>query len=181
MGWKSGRSYSTDLRSLVPAGVDGGKPARAVAQVFQVSVSYVHKALARRVATGETEARPQRHHQALKLVARHEAIAGEVARRPDLTLAEPPAWLLATHGVSASLGRMHDTLGRLGLTLKKVGPGTRAGPARGRPAARRPAQPAKRHEPGAAGVRGRLSAAGGQRCGDGHGPALRPQPAWGTP
>ena len=48
-----------------------------------------------------------------------QAIAAEVARRPDVTLEELRAWLLATHQVTASLGLMHKTLARLGLTLKK--------------------------------------------------------------
>ena len=38
--------------------IDGGSPARATAQLFQVSVSYIYKALARREATGETETLP---------------------------------------------------------------------------------------------------------------------------
>ena len=42
MGWKSGQSYSTDLRSRVLAAIDGGSPARATAQLFQVSVSYTN-------------------------------------------------------------------------------------------------------------------------------------------
>ena len=42
-----------------------------------------------------------------------------MALRPDVTLDELRAWLLATHGVTASLGLMHKTLARLGLTLKK--------------------------------------------------------------
>ena len=67
MGWKSGQSYSTDLRSRVLAAIDGGSPARATAQLFQVSVSYIYKALGRRSSTGETEARPQRNQQVLKL------------------------------------------------------------------------------------------------------------------
>ena len=122
MVWKSGQSYSTDLRSRVLAAVDGGSPARAVAQQFQVSVSYIYKALGRRGATGETEARPQRNHQVLKLAAHHEAIAAEVASRPDVTLEELRAWLQANHQVTASLGLMHKTLARLGLTLKNVWP-----------------------------------------------------------
>jgi transposase len=126
MAWKSGQSYSADLRSRVLVAVDGGSPARAVAERFRVSVSYIYKALGRRTATGETEARPQRNHQALKLAAYHDAIAIEVARRPDVTLEELRAWLVATHGVSASLGLMHKTLARLGLTLKKSRAGRRS-------------------------------------------------------
>jgi transposase len=129
MVWKSGQSYSTDLRSRVLAAIDGGSAAKAVAELFQVSVSYIYKALARRAATGEIEARPQRNRQELKLAAHHDAIAAEVARRPDVTLEELRAWLQATHGVGASLGLMHKTLARLGLTLKKSrgGPRSRIG------------------------------------------------------
>ncbi len=130
MAWKSGQSYSADLRGRVLAAVDGGFAARTVAARFQVSVSYIYKALGRRDATGETEARPQRNHQQLKLAARHDAIRAEVARRPDVTLNELRAWLLATQDVAASLGLMHRTLARLGLTLKKsrAGPRSRTGP-----------------------------------------------------
>ena len=130
MAWKSGQSYSADLRSRVLAAVDGGIPARTVAERFQVSVSYIYKALGRRSTTGETEARPQRNHQELKLAAHHDAIAAEVARRSDVTLNELRAWLQATHGIGASLGLMHRTLARLGLTLKKSRSGqkSRTGP-----------------------------------------------------
>ena len=103
-----------------------GNPAGAVAQQFQVSVSYIYKALARRAATGAIEARPQRNRQALKLAAQHEAIAAEAARRPDVTLEELRAWLRANHQVTASLGLMHKTLARLGLTLKKSRGGRRS-------------------------------------------------------
>ena len=130
MAWKSGQSYSTDLRSRVLAAIDGGSPAKATARLFQVSVSYVYKALGRRSSTGETEARAQRNRQTLKLVDHHAAIAVEVALRPDATLDELRTWLLATHQVTASRGLMHKTLARLGLTLKKSrgGPRSRTGP-----------------------------------------------------
>ena len=126
VAWRSGQSYSADLRSRVLAAVDGGLPARVAADRFRVSVSYIYKALGRRAVTGETEARPQRNHQERKLAAQHEAITAEVARRPDATLNELRAWLLATHGVAASLGLMHRTLARLGLTLKKSRSGRRS-------------------------------------------------------
>jgi transposase len=130
MAWKSGQSYSGDLRSRVLAALDGGHSAKATARLFQVSVSYIYKALGRRAATGETEARPQRNRQTLKLADHHAAIAAEVALRPDVTLDELRAWLLATHQVEASLGLMHQTLARLGLTRKKsrAGPRSRTGP-----------------------------------------------------
>jgi transposase len=126
MAWKSGQSDSSDLRSRVLAAIDGGGAAKAVARQFQVSVSYIYKALGRRRATGETEARPQRNRQTLKLKHLHEAIAAEAASRPDVTLEELRRWLLATHEVSASLGLMHKTLARLGLTLKKSRAGRRS-------------------------------------------------------
>jgi transposase len=119
MAWRSGQSYSADLRDRVLAAVDGDGTAGVVAVRFGVSVSYIYKALARRRQTGETEARAQRSHQVLKLAEHHDAIRAEVAQRPDVTLDELRAWLAAERGTSASLGLMHTTLARLGLTRKK--------------------------------------------------------------
>ena len=81
MAWRSGQSYSADLRDRVLAAFDGGGPAKVVASLFRVSVSYIYKTLARRRETGETEARPQRNRQTWKLAHHHEAIRVEVARR----------------------------------------------------------------------------------------------------
>ena len=143
MAWKPGQSYSADLRSRVLAAIDGGNPAKAVAQLFQVSVSYIYKALARREATGETAARLQRNHQNLKLAAYHAAIATEVASRPDVTLEELRAWLLDKHEVTASLGLMHKTLARLGLTLKKSRGGHKSRTGRTSPSNGPPGAPSK--------------------------------------
>jgi hypothetical protein len=104
MAWKSGQSYSADLRSRVLAAVDGGLPARAAAERFRVSVSYIYKALARRTASGETEARPQRNHQTLKLAAHHDAIG---RTRPSTSCApgcsRPTAWRRALSALLTSL------------------------------------------------------------------------------
>ena len=143
MAWKSGQSYSGDLRSRVLAAIDGGNSAKSVGQQFQVSVSYIYKALGRRAATGETEARPQRNRQTLKLADQHAAIAAEVALRPDVTLDELRAWLLATHQVEASLGLMHQTLARLGLTRKKSRAGPRSRTGRTSPSGASPGGPGK--------------------------------------
>ena len=90
MAWKSGQSYSGDLRSRVLGAIDGGSPARATAQLFQVSVSYIYRALARREATGETEARPLvtlKSEAQLDLQALHRARERLVAAR---TWSSPP-------------------------------------------------------------------------------------------
>jgi transposase len=128
--WRSGQSYSQDLRGRVLGAIDGGTAAAEVAALFKVSLSYIYRALARRRSTGETAARPQQNRQTLKLAPLHEAIREEVLRRADATLEELRAWLLQTHGVEASIGLMHNTLVRLGLTLKKsrAGRKSRIGP-----------------------------------------------------
>lgn len=128
--WRRGQAYSQDLRERVLAASDGGTAAGDVAALFKVSVSYIYKALIRRRATGEQTARPQRSHRPFKLAPLEEAIRAEVSRRPDATLEELRRWLAETHGVEVSLGAMHNTLRRLGLTLKKSRgvPKSRIGP-----------------------------------------------------
>jgi transposase len=141
--WKSGRSYSADLRSRVLAAIDGGNATALVAAQLRVSVSYIYKALARRRSTGETEARAQRNHQTLKLAQQHEAIRAEVAARPDITIEELRAWLLAEREVTASVGLIHNTLARLGLTRKKRPVGPRSRTDRTWPSGAAPGVPAK--------------------------------------
>ena len=119
MLWQRGKSYSQDLRARVLAAADEGARVGQIAQTLRVSVSYVSKVLSRRRRTGEVSARPQRCHLERKLSGLHQAIQDEVAARPDATLAELRRWLSQTHDTAASDGLMHNTLARLGLTLKK--------------------------------------------------------------
>ena len=74
MGWTSGQSYSQDLRDRIIATVDSGLGVYEAASLFQVSVSYIYKALARRRTTGRftlalstesANATALRHHQLL--------------------------------------------------------------------------------------------------------------------
>ena len=53
MGWRSGQSYSQDLRDRVLGAVDGGMAVRAAAARFGVSIAYIYKALMRRRLTGD--------------------------------------------------------------------------------------------------------------------------------
>jgi transposase len=119
MLWQRGKPYSQDLRERVFAASDDGEPVGRIAIRLRVSVSYVSKVLSRRRATGQTTARPQRSHIVPKLRSLHSAIREQVNSRPDATIAELRAWLLATHKVSASTGSMSKTLAALDLTFKK--------------------------------------------------------------
>ncbi len=120
MAWRQGQSYSEDLRSRVLAAVDGGMAARAAARLFQVSVSYIYKAVIRRRRTGETTASARRGHRPRKLSAAQEAaLASHIEAHPDLTLAALRAWLLEEHGVRLSNGAMWLAVTRLGLSFKK--------------------------------------------------------------
>jgi transposase len=114
-----GKSYSQDLRDRVFAAADDGEPVGRIATTLRVSVSYVSKVLTRRRLTGQTTARPQRCHLAPKLGGLHPAVLAQVTSRPDATIAELRAWLLATHKISVSTGLMHKTLAALDLTYKK--------------------------------------------------------------
>jgi len=120
MVWRQGQSYSEDLRARVLAAVDSGMAARAAAELFRVSVSYIYKALIRRRRTGQVTASLRRGHRPRKLsLAQEAALAAHVEAHPDLTLAALQAWLLAEHGVRLSNGAMWSAVARLGLSFKK--------------------------------------------------------------
>ena len=119
MAWRSGQSYSEDLRERVLASVDGGMGAYEAAPLFRVSVSYIYKALGRRRASGEVTAKPRSGRPGQKLAALHETLRARVLAEPGATLAELRVWLLAEHGVSVSTGCLWTTLDRLDLTHKK--------------------------------------------------------------
>src|SRR3546814_14558991 len=77
MSWRSGQSYSQDLRDRVIAAADGGVPVRQAAVTFGVSIAYIYKALIRRRLTGDSGPNPNRGHRRRKLT-------------PDQELALPP-------------------------------------------------------------------------------------------
>ena len=135
MGWRSGQSYSQDLRDRVIAAVDSGVAARQVAATFEVSIAYIYKALIRRRLTGDSGPNPNRGHRRRKLSPDQElALSTHIRSRPGITLAQSQAWLQAEHGVELSTGAVWNAVRRLGLSFKKSPAGGRAGPARrGRP------------------------------------------------
>lgn len=130
MGWRSGQSYSQDLRDRVLSAVDGGMAVRQVAPTFQVSIAYIYKALIRRRLTGDVGINPARGRPPRKLSSAQElALAVHIRSRPGITLAQAQVWLLAEHGVSLSTGAMWNTARRLGLSFKKSPARSRAGQA----------------------------------------------------
>ena len=114
-----GRPYSQDLRDRVFSAVDGGMPPAEVAELFEVNVSYVYKALIRRRTTGITTALPWAAGPRPKLEAYEDALRCHVAKFSDATLEEIRAWLILEHGVEVSIGCLWTTLKRLKLPLKK--------------------------------------------------------------
>ncbi len=106
MLYQRGRAYSQDLRERVFAAWDDGERVGEVAELRRVSFAYVSKALTRRRTTGETTVRAQHGHKLPKLAPVYAAIRAYVAER---------------------VGRIWHTLKLLGLSLKKVAPGSRAG------------------------------------------------------
>ena len=154
MAWRSGQSYSEDLRERVLASVDGGIGAYEAAPLFRVSVSYIYKALGRRRASGETVARPRKGRPGQKLGVLHEALRARVLAEPGATLAELRLWLLAEHGLSVSTGCLWATLDRLGLTHKKRSARRRAGSRGRRPSTRDVARAAAPLGPEAPGLLG---------------------------
>ena len=73
-----GKPYSQDLRERVIAAVDTGTGAYVAAPLFQVSVSYIYKALIRRRKTGEVTARPSGGGPKPKLAPHDDAVDNTV-------------------------------------------------------------------------------------------------------
>ena len=119
MGWQSGQAYSEDLRARVLAAVDRGGGVYEIAPLFEVSVSYIYKALARREKTGVVSSLPSCGRPGRKLDSHIDALAAYIKAHPDTTLAELAAWSAAERGVRVCVATMWATVQALGLTLKK--------------------------------------------------------------
>ena len=119
MGWQPGQAYSDDLRARVLSAVDRGGRVYEIAPLFEVSVSYIYKALARRRATGIETALPKLGRPGRKLDKHIDALASYIEAHPDTTLAELVAWSARERGVTVCIATMWATVEVLGLTLKK--------------------------------------------------------------
>ena len=113
------KPYSQDLRDRVLSAVDGGMPPTEVAELFEVTVSYVYKALIRRRTTGITSALPWAAGPKPKLQAYEDELRRHVLEFSDATLEEIRNWLIFKHDVTVSVGCLWNTLQRMKLPLKK--------------------------------------------------------------
>lgn len=138
MGWVSGQAYSDDLRARVLGAVDRGGRVYEIAPLFEVSVSYIYKALARRRLHGIDTALQRTGRPGRKLDRHLEALAAHVAANPDATLAELVAWSARERGVSVCIATMWATVEALDLSVKKrpATPPSRSAPTSPPPATR---------------------------------------------
>ncbi len=125
-------SISLDLRKRVLKACDEGGKTKAVAQRFEVSVSFVRALKRRRRTTGAIGAWPKNAGPKPKLRAHHATLRALITLQPDATLAE----LRARLGVDVALSTLGYAIERLGLSVKKT-------PTRQRAAARRRATRAR--------------------------------------
>jgi transposase len=116
MGWVSGQAYSHDLRARVLAAVDRGGRVYEVAALFEVSVSYIYKALARRRHLGIDTALPKVGRPGRKLDRHLDALAARIAAHPDVELVD---WSHRERGVRVCVATMWATLEALDLSHKK--------------------------------------------------------------
>src|SRR5262245_53667623 len=109
-------AYSMDLRERVAADCDAGKLSQpAIAEKYDVSVSFITKLLRRRRETGSLEPKLHTGGPAPTFNERDlKRISAKIRGQPDITLAELCAW--APKSVSDST--MSRVLISLGLTRK---------------------------------------------------------------
>jgi transposase len=130
------RAYSQDLRDRVIDAALAGLPARRAAVQFRVGIATAIGWVSRARHTGERAARRQGQPRRSKLDPHRAFLLGLIEATPDITLVEMQERLEADRGITASVGTIWTFLDRCGLTVKKVRPRRRAGPARHSGAAR---------------------------------------------
>ena len=106
-------AYSQDLRDRVLAASDRGMTTKRIAEMFQVSCSWVRRVKQRRREHDETSPRPRGGAMIVKIDMRH--LRELVDEQPDATIKE----LHQRLGIDCSESAVGMALKRLGLSLKK--------------------------------------------------------------
>jgi transposase len=114
------KPYSQDLRERLIAALEADQDSQPeIAQNFGVSLSFVEKLWHRWRQTGSCAARARAGGKPRTLQADQSRIRAELAKHPDLTLAELCQRLAAVGGATASPSMMCRELQRLTLPRKK--------------------------------------------------------------
>lgn len=122
-----GHSYSLDLRERIVSLVRDGQSRREAARHFGVSDSCAIKLLQRVEATGSPEpARQGRPQGEGKLAPHRDFLIARINEKPDITLPELAAELLAAREVSVWPQSLSRFLGKAGFSYKKSPAGLRA-------------------------------------------------------
>lgn len=108
-----GAAYSQDLRDRVMQAKDRGMKTKAVADLFNVSASWVRRVMQRRRELGQT--RPQPRGGATVIKIDMDRLRQLVQEQPDATTHE----LHARLGAKCSLSAVDMALRRAGLSFKK--------------------------------------------------------------
>ena len=119
-----GAAYSQDLRDRVIAARDGGMRTKRVAELFQVSASWVRRVIQRRRDHGEQRPRPRGGATVIKIDL--DRLRQLVDQQPDATARQ----LHERLGIACSVSAVDMALRRMGLSFKKrrFMPPSRTGP-----------------------------------------------------
>lgn len=114
------KPLSTDLRERIVADVEDGNSRRGAASRFGVSASTAVRLQARYEETGSVApARMGRPRDSGKLGGHRDFIISQVEDRPDITMPELAAVLLAERGVEVDPSNLSKFLCRAGFSYKK--------------------------------------------------------------
>lgn len=131
------KPYSRDLRERVVRFVEEGYSRRAAAAHFKVSVSFVVNLMSAFGATGSLEPKPSGGRRHAKLEPHRIFLLAQVDEKPDITMPELAAALMAATGETASPAALSRWLIRAGYRFKKNSAGHRARSPRREAGARR--------------------------------------------
>lgn len=111
---------SNDLRGRVVAFVEAGHSCHEAARRFDTSVSFAVNLMALYRETGSVEPRPMGGKRHGKLDAAETFLLAFVTRRPDVTMPELAAVLLAEKGIAATPQSLSRWLIKKGFSFKKT-------------------------------------------------------------
>lgn len=131
------KPYSRDLRDRVVRFVEEGHSRRAAAGHFKVSVSFVVNLMSAFRATGSLEPKPSGGRRHAKLEPHRAFLLAQVVEKPDITMPELAAALVAATGETAAPAALSRWLIRAGYRFKKNSAGQRARSPRRHEGARR--------------------------------------------